>query len=102
MEKQSFYKTRMRAKGQITLPKMVRENLDVQEGDDLIFFENEEGQLVVEAVQIIPPDQAWFWTERWQKMERAAQNEIDAGREQEFESAQDAVKALNSSADAEN
>ena len=101
MEDQSYYKTRIRAKGQITIPKSVRENLDVQEGDDLIFFVNEAGQFVVEAAQIIPPEQAWFWTDRWQKMEREAQKEIDAGREQEFESAQDAIKALNTAADAE-
>ena len=101
MEKQSYYKTRIRAKGQITIPKTVRENLDVQEGDDLIFFVNESGQFVVEAAQLIHPDQAWFWTERWQKMEHAAQKEIDAGREQEFENAEAAINALNTSVDAE-
>ncbi len=102
MEKQRIYKTRIRAKGQITIPKVVRENLDVQEGDDLLFFVNNSGQFVIQAAQIIPPDQAWFWTERWQKMEHATQVEIDAGREREFESASDAIKALNQSADAEN
>lgn len=26
------------------------------------------------------PDQAWFWTDRWQQLEREAQEDIDAGR----------------------
>ena len=25
------------------------------------------------------PDQAWFWSERWQRMEQEAQADIDAG-----------------------
>ena len=28
---------------------------------------------------MIPPDQAWFWTERWQRMEQEAQADIEAG-----------------------
>lgn len=28
----------------------------------------------------IRPDQAWFWTERWQEMEREADADIEAGR----------------------
>jgi hypothetical protein len=28
----------------------------------------------------IPSDQAWFWTERWQRMEREADADIAPGR----------------------
>jgi hypothetical protein len=28
----------------------------------------------------VPADQAWFWTERWQQMEREADEDISAGR----------------------
>jgi antitoxin MazE len=28
----------------------------------------------------VPADQAWFWTERWLKMEREADGAIAAGR----------------------
>jgi hypothetical protein len=27
-----------------------------------------------------PPDQAWFWTDRWQKMEREVDEHLTAGR----------------------
>jgi hypothetical protein len=28
----------------------------------------------------VPADQAWFWTDRWQQMEREADSDIAAGR----------------------
>jgi antitoxin MazE len=28
----------------------------------------------------VPADQAWFWTEHWQQMEREANDAITAGR----------------------
>jgi AbrB family looped-hinge helix DNA binding protein len=94
MADMNFYKTRVRAKGQITVPGPVREVLGAEEGDDLAFFVTEDGQVIVERLQTIPPEQAWFWTERWQKMEHEAQEDIDAGRVVRFGSVDDAVKAL--------
>ena len=99
MKDEAFFKTRLRAKGQLTIPARVRQLLGAEEGDDLVFYTNEQGQLVVEAAQTIPPDQAWFWTERWQKMEREAKAEIDAGREVEFDDVEEAIRALNSDAE---
>jgi AbrB family looped-hinge helix DNA binding protein len=89
-----FYKSRIRAKGQVTIPGQVREYLGVDEGDDLTFSVNKDGQVVVERLQVIPPDQAWFWTERWQKMEREAQADIDAGRVFRFANVDAAIHAL--------
>ena len=31
-------------------------------------------------VVAVPADQAWFWSERWQQMEREADADIAAGR----------------------
>jgi hypothetical protein len=44
------------------------------------------------------PDQAWFWTDRWQAMEREADEAIAAGRVQRFEDAEDLFSALDESA----
>ena len=101
MEEKATYKTRVRAKGQITVPRVLRERLGVREGDDLIFYENEEGQVVVDAAQTIPPDQAWFWTERWQQMEREVQADYDAGRYKEFDNVEDLIADLNDGLDAD-
>ena len=42
----------MTTKGQITLPKDVREILNAEEGDYIIFF-NEEGRMFIEAGSLI-------------------------------------------------
>jgi len=104
MEK-TFYKTRLRTKGQITVPAEIRSALGAQEGDDLVFYTDEQGQVLISRAQIIPPDQAWFWSERWQRLEHAAQADLDAGRVVEFSSVSEALAALDqieSSDDAEN
>jgi bifunctional DNA-binding transcriptional regulator/antitoxin component of YhaV-PrlF toxin-antitoxin module len=92
--KTSSYKTRLRPKGQLTLPSQVRELLKVSEGSDIEFYRNDIGQVVIQGVQTIAPDQAWFWTERWQKMEHQAQADLEAGRVSEYENADDTVAAL--------
>ena len=100
-EKKPYYKTRLRGRGQITLPPEIRKKLKVGEGDDVLFFINQQGQVVVDQVHIIDPEQAWFWTERWQKMEREVQEDIDSGNMREFDSADDFIKHLHIEAEKE-
>lgn len=40
-------------------------------------------------------DQAYFWTPRWQRGEREAQADIDAGRVKRFKTAKDLIAELN-------
>jgi AbrB family looped-hinge helix DNA binding protein len=91
----NYYKTRLRHKGQITVPSEVRAALGANEGDDLLFSVDEYGRIVVTRAQVIPPDQAWFWNERWQRMEKAAQADIESGNVVEYETAHDAISALD-------
>jgi antitoxin MazE len=39
-----------------------------------------DGEIVLRPHVAVPADQAWFWTEHWQQMEREASNDITAGR----------------------
>jgi antitoxin PrlF len=94
MEK-TFYKSRLRNKGQITVPAEIRSVLGAEEGDDLVFYTDETGQVLVSRAQTIPPDQAWFWSERWQRLERAAQADIDAGRVIEVHGVKEAMDVLD-------
>ena len=91
----TFYKSRLRNKGQITVPQEIRAVLGAEEGDDLVFYTDQHGQIVISRAQIIPPDQTWFWSERWQKMEKAAQADLDHGRAVEYKSAEEALAGLN-------
>ena len=97
-----YFKTRVRPKGQVTLPGEIRELLELNEGDDLVFSLNEQGQVVVSRLEVIPPDQAWFWTEQWQKAEREAQADINAGRIHRYANVDEALAALEKRADAGN
>ncbi len=94
MDRLEYFRTRLRTKGQVTLPGEVRKLLGISEGEDLIFRVEENGQVVVERAISIPADQAWFWTERWQKMEREAQADIDSGRVHRYPKVDDAISSL--------
>ena len=94
MEK-AYYKSRLRRKGQVTVPPEIRDLLGAQEGDDLLFSTDEGGRVTVSRARIIDPDQAWFWSERWQRMERQAQADLEAGRVVEFRDVQGALAGLD-------
>ena len=97
-----YFKTRVRPKGQVTLPSEIRNLLGLNEGDDLAFSLNEQGQVIITRLEVIPPDQAWFWTEQWQKVERDAQADIDAGRVNRYANIDETVSALEKRANAGN
>ena len=94
-ETKSFLKTRLRGRGQITLPPEIRARLNVQEGDDVLFNINEQGQIVLSQAQVIDPTQAWFWTERWQKAEMESRQDYLNGNFFEFDNAESAIRYLN-------
>ena len=88
------YRARLREKGQVTLPKEVRAELDLHEGDDMVFRTNEKGEIVIEQVLTIPRHQAWFWTEEWQTGEREAEADLAAGRYDTFDTMEELIDDL--------
>jgi AbrB family looped-hinge helix DNA binding protein len=67
--------TPVRSKGVVTIPRPVREQLHLQEGDNLI-VSVEDGRIVLTPAALLPRDQAWFWTPQWQQAEREADEQI--------------------------
>ena len=88
---------RVRKKSQITIPVSVSKLLNIEEGD-MLEMETRGNQLVVRVKKLIPKEQAWFWTERWQAGEREAQADIDAGRVHRFKNVDDAIEYLHTRA----
>ena len=86
--------TQVKPKGQITLPSEIRRALGVSEGDTLSFQLRSDGTVVLESVKLIPSDQAYFWSERWQKMEREAEAELAAGHFETYPDGKSAAAAL--------
>lgn len=88
------HRTKLRSKGQLTLPPEIREALRVKEGDDIEFAIEEDGTVTVRGYILIPADQAWFFTPEWQAKEREADDEIARGDVTYFDSHEDFMAAL--------
>lgn len=91
----TIFKSRLRNKGQVTVPQEIRNLLGAEEGDDLLFYTDEVGRVVVSRAQTIDPEQAWFWNDRWQRMEQEAQADLEAGRIVEYANIAEALAALD-------
>ena len=89
----NFTLTKITRNGQITLPAAVRRAANLEEGD-LIAVVVEGDTIILSPQKLIDKSQAYFWSEDWQKGEREASEEIDAGRIQEFEDVDALVDAL--------
>jgi AbrB family looped-hinge helix DNA binding protein len=96
MAERSFYKSRLRNKGQITVPSEVRAVLGAEEGDDLLYYADEHGRIILSRSLVVPPEQAWFWSERWQNLEHKTQADIDAGQLKSFDTVTNALNYLTS------
>jgi antitoxin PrlF len=86
----------LREKGQLTLPLDIRAALRIDPGDEVEFQVLAGGEVVLRGLKMIPADQAWFWTDSWQKGEREASADIAQGRLETFkddESFLDFIKA---------
>jgi bifunctional DNA-binding transcriptional regulator/antitoxin component of YhaV-PrlF toxin-antitoxin module len=71
----------VRQRGTVALPVDLRQRLHLDEpGAQLQIIEQEDGRIELLPVLPVPADQRWFWTERWQAMEREVDAHVAAGR----------------------
>jgi hypothetical protein len=78
-------------RGTVVLPKAVREGVDLVE-----IVRRPDGVIELRPRLMIDPTQSWFWTTRWQEMERQADEDIAAGRVATFDDADAFVADLRS------
>jgi AbrB family looped-hinge helix DNA binding protein len=70
----------VQAKGTISLPAAVRRRLHLDEpGAQLELVERDDSVLELRPTLPVPADQRWFWSERWQAMEREAEEQYARG-----------------------
>lgn len=75
------YHVSVQSRGTIALPAELRRRHHLDEpGAQVKIVEHEDGRLEMQPMLPVPADQRWFWTERWQAMEREADEDIAAGR----------------------
>jgi bifunctional DNA-binding transcriptional regulator/antitoxin component of YhaV-PrlF toxin-antitoxin module len=71
----------VQSRGTVALPADLRRRLHLDQADAQIkLIEREDGRIELIPVVSVPADQAWFWTDRWQAMEREADADLAAGR----------------------
>jgi len=88
-------KTTLRERGQITIPADVRDAANVDAG---AVFEVEvvDGTIVMTPQVVVDASQAWFWTKRWQAMEKVADEDYAAGRFKTFDNVDEFLADLDS------
>lgn len=91
---------KVRQKGQLTLPLSMRKKLGITEGSIVL------SKIVDDAIVLVPQDmvdrdQAWFWRERWQKLEAEADRDVIEGRTKTFETVEDLFHEIEGTAQAD-
>ena len=75
------YYVAVQARGTVALPADLRRRLHLDEpGAQIQIIEGVYGRIELRPVLPVAADQAWFWTEKWQAMEREADADFAAGR----------------------
>jgi AbrB family looped-hinge helix DNA binding protein len=85
--------TRIRPKGQVTLPDSIRRQARLEEGDYLEVAV-EDGAIVMRPKKLIDADQAWFWTDAWQRGEREASEDIARDRVRRSDNGDEFIESL--------
>jgi len=71
----------VQSRGTIALPPDLRRRMHLDEpGAQVRIVEREDGVVELQPVLPVPADQRWFWTDRWQSMEREVDEHVAAGR----------------------
>ncbi|MEN6327432.1 MAG: AbrB/MazE/SpoVT family DNA-binding domain-containing protein [Syntrophomonas sp.] len=87
-------KIEVRKKNQVTIPKAIIDSLDIQEGDVLDCVV-QDGKIIITPKILIPKDQAWFWSSKWQTEEKEVQKEFEEKGIGRAYTADELMKELN-------
>jgi len=86
--------TKIGPKHQVTIPKDVFDQLELQVGE-YVEIQAKGTVITIVPAKVIPKDQAWFYTPEWQAKEREADQDIARGKVSgPFASAKDLIDHL--------
>ena len=86
--------SRVRQKGQVTIPTEVREAAHIDEGTVVEFRVVDDGVLM-KPKTLVDAQDAWFWSPAWQEGEREATAQFEAGEGQTYGSDEEFLAALD-------
>jgi antitoxin MazE len=87
--------TQLRGRSQITLPSEVVKKMKLQEGDSLDIIIDDD-RIIIKPVLVIDRSQSWFWSKKWQELEKEADEDIKQGRVQKAKSVKELMEKLDS------
>ncbi|MDR3601491.1 MAG: AbrB/MazE/SpoVT family DNA-binding domain-containing protein [Desulfosporosinus sp.] len=67
----------------ISLPRDIREQLNINEGD-VLDIRMENNKIIIEPMKLVPSSQAYFWSNKVQNDMLEAKNDVDSGNVREF------------------
>lgn len=87
----------MQKRGVLALPSAVRKRYGLDEpGAQVEVVERDDGVIELHPHVPVRADQAWFWTDRWQRLEREVDAHVKRGEVETFDSSEDFLDALES------
>jgi hypothetical protein len=85
----------IQSRGLLALPSALRARYGLDRpGAQVEVVEREDGVIELHPHIPVPADQAWFWTERWQRMEREVDEHVERGEVERFDSADEFFSSL--------
>jgi antitoxin MazE len=86
----------VQSRGVIAIPPAIRRHFGLDQPGAQVEVIERDGEIVLRPHVAVPADQSWFWTERWQEMERGADAAISAGRLKAVEGVDELLADLES------
>jgi len=89
----SSHKVFVQKRNLISIPRDIREILDINEGDvlDISLVDN---KIVIEPMKLIPSSQAYFWADKAQKDMLEAKKDVESGNVREFKNIQEFLNGI--------
>lgn len=89
------YNVSLQTRGTLALPAELRRRHHLDDpGAQVRVVERDDGVIELHPLVSVPADQRWFWTERWQRMEREADADVAAGRVRRYGDVDELLAAL--------
>lgn len=89
--------TAVQGRGTVALPAELRRKYRLDEpGAQIEITEREDGVIELRPTLPVPVDEMWFWSEGHQAAERAAEEDLAAGRYRDFDDASSFLADLES------
>ncbi len=86
----------IQGRGLIALPADIRRRLGPRPaGAQVEVVERPDGVIELRPTIAVPADQAWFWSERWQRMEREVDAHVAKGEVTNYDSADELFADLD-------